>query len=135
MSYMLCWSDSDLTPVLTTDIETMYRQIHVDERDRIYQKILWRENSRQPIQSFTLNTITYGTSAAPFLAIQTLQQLATDEPQYQLGARALREDFYVDDLLTGANSYAEAGKIRDQLITFAREGDLIYDNGLQMRDH
>ncbi|CAK9814704.1 hypothetical protein ANTQUA_LOCUS8181, partial [Anthophora quadrimaculata] len=97
------------TYVLTADIAKMYRQILIDPRDRIYQKILWRETSDQPIETYILNTVTYGTSAAPFLATRTLQQLAADEGEkYPRAARVLREDFYVDDMLTGANTYKEA---------------------------
>lgn len=109
--------------VLTADIEKMYRQISIDPRDRLYQKILWREDSQQPIKTYTLNTVTYGTSAAPFLAIRTLHQLANDEGnRYPMAAKILRNDFYVDDLLTGASSYDEAIAIRDQLITICLRG-------------
>ncbi|XP_043256445.1 uncharacterized protein LOC122399668 [Colletes gigas] len=65
--------------VLTADIEKMYRQIVVHPQDRKYQRILWRDNPQAPIDTYELNTVTYGTSAAPFLAIQSLQQLAKGE--------------------------------------------------------
>ncbi|XP_076299591.1 uncharacterized protein LOC143218344 [Lasioglossum baleicum] len=37
-------------------------------------------------------------------------------------ARTLREDFYVDDVITGANTYAEAAIIRDDLIQLCKQG-------------
>lgn len=57
---------------LTADIEKMYRQVLVHPDDCQYQKILFRDNAGQPIESFTLNTVTYGTSCASFLAVRAL---------------------------------------------------------------
>ncbi|XP_076389322.1 uncharacterized protein LOC143264752 [Megachile rotundata] len=109
--------------VLTADIEKMYRQVLVHPEDRIYQKILWRDNSDQPIKTYTLNTVTYGTSAAPFLSTRAMHQLAIDEGEhYPRAARVLREDFYVDDLLTGADSYLEAAAIVNEITALCSKG-------------
>lgn len=58
--------------VLLADIAKMYRQILVDPRDRDYQRILWRESSELKIEEFQLNTVTYGTRSAPYLALRVL---------------------------------------------------------------
>lgn len=68
--------------VLTADIDKMYRQILVHPDDADYQKILFRENPGDNVKELTLNTVTYGTSCASFLAIRTLHQLANDEEFY-----------------------------------------------------
>ncbi|XP_055714929.1 uncharacterized protein LOC129809145 [Phlebotomus papatasi] len=95
--------------VYTADIEKMFRQIQLHEEDRDFHRILWRENPREPIQEYQLNTVTYGTAPAPFLSVRTLQQLAKDEGhQYPKAAKVLIEDFYVDDMLTGAHTIEEA---------------------------
>lgn len=47
------------------DIEKMYRQIRVREADQPLQRIRWRDSSTQPLQTFQLTTVTYGTSSAP----------------------------------------------------------------------
>jgi hypothetical protein len=60
----------------TADIAKMYRQIIVHPLDRDLQKILWRYSSEQPIQEYRLNTVTYGTSRATFLATCCLKKLA-----------------------------------------------------------
>ena len=57
--------------VLTGDIEKMYRQILVRPEDRKYQLILWR-NSNGEIETYQLNTVTFGLSAAPYLALRCL---------------------------------------------------------------
>jgi len=51
---------------MVADIEKMYRQIKVAEKDQEYQYIQWRDDPKLPISQFKLTTETYGTSAAPF---------------------------------------------------------------------
>lgn len=46
---------------------------------RLLLRILWRENPSQTLEIYRLKTVTYGSARAPFLARQTLQQLAQDE--------------------------------------------------------
>ncbi|XP_076383133.1 uncharacterized protein LOC143260696 [Megalopta genalis] len=64
--------------VITGDIEKMYRQFLVRPEDRKYQQILWRDDDGE-IKTYQLNTVTFGLSAAPYLAIRCLTQLAEDE--------------------------------------------------------
>lgn len=88
---------------LSADICKMYRQFVVHEEDRNFQLILWRDNMNSPINLYQLNTVTYGTSAAPFLAIRSLSFIADAYKQeFPIGSQVLKQDFYVDDLLTGA---------------------------------
>ncbi|XP_011306368.1 uncharacterized protein [Fopius arisanus] len=87
--------------VLTGDIEKMYRQFLVRPQDREYQKILWYDDHNQ-VTTYQLNTVTFGLSAAAFLAIRSLQQLAQDNAgDYPIAARILQQDMYVADSLTG----------------------------------
>lgn len=64
--------------ILTGDIEKMYRQFLVHPDDRKYQVILWRTEPEQEINIYQLNTVTYGTTAAPYLAVRCLQQIAIE---------------------------------------------------------
>ncbi|XP_063991157.1 uncharacterized protein LOC135169789 [Diachasmimorpha longicaudata] len=101
--------------VLTGDIEKMYRQVLVRPEDRQYQRILWRD-SKEPVRTFELNTVTFGLSAAPYLAIRCLHQLAKDEGhRHPAAARVLQRDLYVDDLLTGTQTREEALQLRKEL--------------------
>ncbi|XP_055715130.1 uncharacterized protein LOC129809338 [Phlebotomus papatasi] len=60
-------------------IEKMFRQISLQEEDRDFHRILWRENPREAIREYQLNTVTYGTGPATFLSVRVLKQLAMDE--------------------------------------------------------
>nr|XP_012152122.1 PREDICTED: uncharacterized protein LOC105664030 [Megachile rotundata] len=101
--------------VITGDIEKMYRQFIVRPKDRKYQRILWRDTDGE-IQTYELQRVTFGLSAAPYLSIRCLFQLAKDEGhRFPEAAKILTRDFYVDDALTGASSIKEARAIREQL--------------------
>ncbi|XP_033213697.1 uncharacterized protein LOC117170768 [Belonocnema kinseyi] len=110
--------------VITADIEKMYRQIWVHPDDRKFQKILWYHEGK--IRTFHINVVTFGVTCAPFLAIRTLHQLASDEEvNSPRDAQLLRRDFYVDDFLSGANSLDEIMAIRDEMIELLSRGGFV----------
>ncbi|UYV80197.1 hypothetical protein LAZ67_18001986 [Cordylochernes scorpioides] len=98
-----------------------YMPHHPEDAD--YQRILWRPSPEEPVVDYRLLTVTYGTTSAPFLAMRTLQQLAEDEGQnYPEASRVTLNDFYVDDLLTGAQTIAETKELIDQLKDLMKKG-------------
>ena len=102
----------------TADIAKMYRQILIHPQDRDLQRILWRYSPDDPVQEYQLNTVTYGTSAAPYLATRCLKKLAEDnQTEFPRAAQALSQEFYVDDLLSGATTLNEAIQLQQQLTT------------------
>lgn len=112
--------------VITADIEKMYRQVLLHEDDRRYQQILWRRDNK--LETFQLNTLTFGVSSSPFLAIRTIQKLADDEHHaYSRAAEILKAHLYVDDLLSGAETLYEARAIRNEII------ELLRRSGFSMR--
>ncbi|XP_055308589.1 uncharacterized protein LOC129572612 [Sitodiplosis mosellana] len=107
----------------TADVEKMYRQIRVDESQTHLQRILWRESPDQPIKEFELSTVTYGTAVAPFLATRTLKQLSIDgSNEFPIASPVLREDCYMDDVLSGADSVEEAAMLSEQLTDLMKSG-------------
>lgn len=99
--------------VISADIEKMYLQVVLHQDDRYFQRILWRKNDK--IQTLQFNTLTFGVSSSPILAI--LYKLADDERHaFSKAAEILKKHLYVDDLLSGTDSINEARVIRDELI-------------------
>lgn len=110
------------------DIKQMFRMIEVQECDRDYQRILWRESTDQEIQQYRLTTVTYGTSAAPYLSIRTLHQLSEDEKiNFPLAAEIIKNNFYVDDCMAGSNTIFDTQKLVSQI------NNLLMAGGFQLR--
>ncbi|UYV79791.1 hypothetical protein LAZ67_18000663, partial [Cordylochernes scorpioides] len=108
---------------IMSDIEKMYRQILVRPSDAERQRIIWRRRSEDKLMAYRLNTVTYGTAAAPFLAMRTLLKLVEDEgAKYPRASRAIIKDTYVDDIITGADDLRDGMALRDELIELLRCG-------------
>lgn len=103
--------------VLIADVQKMYRQILINPTHRHLQNILWREKPTDDIKCIELQTVTYGTKSAPYLATRCLVQLANDESiNYPLASKAILSQCYVDDILAGADSVKEVLQLRDELV-------------------
>ncbi|XP_059047190.1 uncharacterized protein LOC131842634 [Achroia grisella] len=88
--------------LLCGDIEKMYRQVEVNENDRALQLILWRGDESEPIQTLSLNTVTYGTASASYLSTRCIWQIG-EEQNDELIKTIIKKDFYIDDLITGCD--------------------------------
>lgn len=109
--------------VFTADITKIYRQVLIDRAQTSFQGILWRNNLRDEVRTYELLTLTYGTSSAPYLATRSLKVLTELHTQkYPIGAIHVIRDFYVDNLLTGANTIQQAIKVRDEIIKILAKG-------------
>ncbi|KAM8718925.1 hypothetical protein ACLKA7_011602 [Drosophila subpalustris] len=101
----------------------MYRCVRITHPDEYLQCILWRENPEDEVKVYTLDTVTYGTKSAAFLAIRSMQQLSQDEEaNFPLAAKVVRRDFYVDDLISGGDTVEEVTEIRMQVKELLRRG-------------
>lgn len=96
--------------IVTGDLEKMYRQIFIEKSQRHLQCILWRKDEREPIRYLQLNTVTYGTSSAPYLATRCIVQLAI-ECKDPLISDILKHDCYIDDIITGSSDENELNNI------------------------
>jgi hypothetical protein len=109
--------------VMSADIVKMYRQVWVHPDDKCLQRIMWRKTPDQPITIYELNTVTYGTSSAPFLATICLQQLIEDEDiNYPEAAKIAKDGFYVDDLIMGTYDVDTALALQQNMIDMLKKG-------------
>ncbi|XP_066600038.1 uncharacterized protein [Prorops nasuta] len=114
--------------VFTADIIKMFRQIGTNSLDQDLQRILWSPIPGQAPRDYRLTTVTYGTASAPYLAIRTLIQLATDEGhRFPLGAQCLLRQTYVDDIFSGAENLDDGKEIRNQLIAILKSAGIELD--------
>lgn len=101
----------------------MYRQVLIDSEERRFQRIFWPEKTNEPIHIFELNTITYGCSSSPFLACRSLHQLAyKTQRKYPRACHVILKDFYMYDLLSGANDIEQLVELQKQVTTILQDG-------------
>jgi hypothetical protein len=109
--------------VVTADIEKMYRQILIDSVDTDYQRILWRDHPNEELKTYRLTTFTYGTKPASFIATRCLFELAVQNQNMNpLASSVIKRDFYMDDLLTGADTISELSAICEDVSTILQGG-------------
>ncbi|XP_060861829.1 uncharacterized protein LOC132938841 [Metopolophium dirhodum] len=83
---------------------------------RKYQHILWRSSPHDQLVEYQLNTVTYGVTCAPFLAIRVLQSIAENDCADADHVRdALLYQTYVDDICVGADSVEGALEFQSSL--------------------
>ncbi|KAF2887690.1 hypothetical protein ILUMI_18483 [Ignelater luminosus] len=103
--------------VILTDIKQTYRMILIHPDHRPLQNILWHENSNSSIQCLQLQTVTYGLKSSPFLATRCLVDLAhAEESNFPLASRALLNNKYVNDILSGGDTIEEVNQLKAELI-------------------
>lgn len=111
---------------LSADIEKMYRMIKICPEHRKFQKILWRFSEHEQIKTYELNTVTFGTKPAPYLAIATTFALADAEKEkFPEAAERLKTDFYVDDCMSGSHSVESAIKLQKDFDALLKSGQFL----------
>ncbi|XP_071034252.1 uncharacterized protein [Parasteatoda tepidariorum] len=94
--------------VFTPDISKMFRQILIYPDHRNLQLIFWKNSVNDPVRTFKLNTVTYGTSCAPYLVTRTIKQLAIDEgDSFPKAAAVIIRDTYMDDIFSSSSDFLE----------------------------
>ncbi|XP_045495566.1 uncharacterized protein LOC123694234 isoform X2 [Colias croceus] len=116
-----------LKPIcFVADIEKMYRAVIVERGHQDNQRILWRNNPSDEVRDYRLLRVTFGTASAPFLAIRTLHQVANDEGRnYDIESQIIKEDFFVDDLISGRDTVDEAVDSANKITQILNNGGFL----------
>ncbi|XP_004521959.1 uncharacterized protein LOC101458740 [Ceratitis capitata] len=102
--------------VITADVVKMFQQIKISKKDQVYHRILWREYPSDKIEEYELATVTYGTASAPYLAARTLFEIANKcSSENKWLQKIIKEDFYMDDLMTGGDSVNQCIMIQKEI--------------------
>ena len=92
---------------LPADIAKMYRQIALESVAKDFHRILWRDSITDSIQQFRMTRVTYGIASSAFHSTRSVVEVG-NRCSYDLLAKTIKHDFYVDDYLSGANAVAAA---------------------------
>lgn len=102
----------------------MYRQIQVMERHWPYQKLLWRFEPSENVETYVLTVVAFGVKSSPYLAIRVVQELLAQEREaFPLAVEFVSIDLYMDDLVSSVESESTAlGLSRESVNFFAAGG-------------
>lgn len=101
---------------LAADLEKMYRMVWVHPDHVKFQKILWRNNPKEPLRTYVVLCLLFGTASAAYQAIRVLfhiaDQIKVTDP---FTAQLIKKRFYVDDFLCTADSHEQAREIQESM--------------------
>ena len=100
---------------MTADVAKMSRQIALAPNAKPFHRILWRDEPTQKIEHLQMTRVTYGIASSAYHSIRSLRETAKSTDDERV-TRALVNDFYVDDFLSGSTSLVEAEELQDRLI-------------------
>ncbi|XP_050305067.1 uncharacterized protein LOC126742466 [Anthonomus grandis grandis] len=77
----------------------------------------------EPLQEYRLNTVTFGVTSSPYLAIRTLRELAVQEKnKFPRAAQVILEDSFMDDICSGSCDLESALALQKELILLLKSG-------------
>ncbi|XP_054872902.1 uncharacterized protein LOC111584426 [Amphiprion ocellaris] len=112
---------------LMCDIEKMFHQFKVQNKDRNYLHFLWWNNgdlSTQP-QEYRMTVHLFGAVSSPGCANYGLKHLAQENRlAYPLGAHFIARDFYVDDGVTSTETVEKGIQLTQEARELCAKGGL-----------
>ncbi|XP_033095248.1 uncharacterized protein LOC117099830 [Anneissia japonica] len=112
---------------LMADLEAMFYQVCVPEKDRDFLRYLWfpGENLQAEAEEYRMRVHLFGASSLPACANSALMQTAEDgrNDKNQEAVEAIKKNFYVDDLLKSVSSPSEGIQLMENLTNLCAEGE------------
>ena len=92
------------------DIEAMFFQVSVPERDRNFFRFLWWPNGDQSgaLEEYRMKVHLFGAASSPSVCNYALRRIPDDFQCSDTVTETIRKHFYVDDCLKASTSAAEA---------------------------
>ena len=95
------------------DVEQMFHQILVENKDRDVLIFLWRDSYIGPAEDYHLNVHLFSKVASPCIANWNIKKTAKDQsdPFDQISIKTIENDFYMDDFLSSFHEISVARKV------------------------
>ncbi|KAM8703782.1 hypothetical protein ACLKA7_008418 [Drosophila subpalustris] len=107
-----------LEEFINKNLERLWR---IDDLQKSIDK--FTPEHHQPLRTYELNTVTYGTATAPYLAIRSITYLADLHMKTKgIGAQAIKSSFYVDDFLCGHNTAECLRQLKEEVTEILGKG-------------
>ncbi|XP_055307242.1 uncharacterized protein LOC129571472, partial [Sitodiplosis mosellana] len=94
----------------------MFNQVKLDRSQWNLQRIFWRETADEPLQEYWWKVVIFGMTSSAHLVVRCVMQAATEEEKsFPTAAKAIKEDFYMDDCVTGTDSEQNAIQLAEEM--------------------
>ncbi|XP_037911915.1 uncharacterized protein LOC119652051 [Hermetia illucens] len=105
------------------DIEKQFRMVGLLPEYYNFQRFFWKPDEFGPIREYIIMVLIFGNTSSSFLTIRSMLQLAIDEAhRFPLAAKRLKENCYVDNVMTGAETKEEAMKLQEEMVALLKAG-------------
>ncbi|XP_037902479.1 uncharacterized protein LOC119646169 [Hermetia illucens] len=105
------------------DIEKQFRMVGLLPEYYNFQRLFWKPDEFGPIREYIIMVLIFGNTSSSFLTIRSMLQLAIDEAhRFPLAAKRLKENCYVDNVMTGAGTKEEAMKLQEEMLALLKAG-------------
>ncbi|XP_055325647.1 uncharacterized protein LOC129579531, partial [Sitodiplosis mosellana] len=98
----------------------MFNQVKLSKEQWNLQTIWWRENESEPLKEYWLTVVSFGLTSSAYLAVRCVIQAAREAQEiYPEAAKAIENDYYMDDCVTGTHMEQKAielAKNMDQIL-------------------
>ena len=101
---------------LSAYVAKMYRQVALDESGRDFHRILWRDYVTDEILELRMTRVMYGVASSSYHSTRALQESDKTHGPNPNTVNVILNDFWVDDLLSGADTLEEACVLQNNLI-------------------
>ena len=96
------------------DIEKAFLQLGINEKDRDALRLLWFDDVRKDnpgLLKLRFQRLAFGLKSSPAILGATIMHHLSLHDQENITVKKLKEDLYIDDLTTGAETVAEAKEL------------------------
>ena len=109
---------------LAGDISEMFLQVRLRDEDRRYVRFLWRKTPESEPTVFEFTRLVFGLKSSPYLASRVLRETAArfDQDSDREVNSIVKDNFYVDDLLTSFPNTGTAATARQKVTEVLQKG-------------
>ena len=92
----------------------MFLQVQVPEQDGSCLRFLWRPRTNEPVQIYEYQRHVFGAKSSPTCANYALKVGLDNEEEYPIAAKAIQNNFYMDDFIKSVKTTEEAIEVFSQ---------------------